>query len=83
MPNKKFSERLNRELDNLEVPLLINERIAVLAKLINIPKFKAEAFLNGNQLPDIILLDALALELDVNGDWLIGRSELRLREMSD
>ncbi len=48
MLNKRFSERLNKELDGIGVPETTRERIEVLAKLIKIPRFKAEAFLNGN-----------------------------------
>lgn len=46
MLNKRFSERLNKELDNIGVPEATAERIEILSKLIKIPKFKAEALLN-------------------------------------
>lgn len=75
MLNKRFSERLNKELDNIGAPESSIERIEVLAKLIKIPKFKAEALLNGATHPDEALLNALAEELEVNADWLVGKSE--------
>ncbi|KGP63027.1 hypothetical protein EP47_12945 [Legionella norrlandica] len=75
MLNKRFSERLNKELDNIGVPEATAERIEVLSKLIKVPKFKAEALLNGVTSPDEALLKTLAQELEVNADWLIGKSD--------
>lgn len=75
MPNKRFSERLNKELDSIGVPEATPERIEALSKLIKIPRFKAEALLNGNTGPDEALLQILAEELEVNADWLLGKSD--------
>ncbi len=75
MLNKRFSERLNKELDSIGVPESTSERIEVLSKLIKIPKFKAEAFLNGLSNPDEALLEILANELEVSPDWLIGKTD--------
>ncbi len=75
MLNKRFSERLNKELDNIGVPETTSERIEILSKLIKVPKFKAEALLNGNTNPDEALLRTLAQELEVNAEWLIGKSD--------
>ena len=75
MLNKRFSERLNKELDNIGVPATSAERIEVLSKLIKVPKFKAEAFLNGAANPDENLLNTLAQEFEVNADWLVGKSD--------
>ncbi|HAT2069637.1 TPA: hypothetical protein ACGYSL_000187 [Legionella pneumophila] len=75
MLNKRFSERLNKELDNIGVPEATAERIEILSKLIKIPKFKAEALLNGITIPDEAILKTLAQELEVNVDWLIGKSD--------
>lgn len=75
MLNKRFSERLNKALDNIEVPEETSERIAILSKLIKVPKFKAEALLSGIANPDTELLNALARELEVNVDWLVGKSD--------
>lgn len=74
MPNRQFSEKLNKELDSIGVPLLQQERIDVFAKLLKVPKFKAEALLNGLTVPDAQLLNKIADELEVNPDWLIGKS---------
>lgn len=80
MSNKHFSERLNKELDNIGVPLSQPERIDVFHKLMKIPKFQAEAILNGIMTPHGELLDHLASELEVNGEWLIGKSEHRSKK---
>lgn len=75
MLNKRFSERLNKGLDNIGAPESHAERIEALSKLLRIPKFKAEALLNGATNPDADLLNALAQELEVSVDWLFGKSE--------
>ncbi|MBA2648238.1 MAG: hypothetical protein H0U75_01345 [Legionella sp.] len=72
MLNKTFSERLNKELDNIEAPEAIAERIEVLSKLLKIPKFKAESLINGIINKDDPILLTLASELEVNVDWLLG-----------
>lgn len=77
MSNRRFSERLNKELDNIGVPERNDERVEVFAKLIKVPRFKAEAILNGTTIIDAPLLDLLAEELEVNADWLIGKSDTR------
>lgn len=77
MPNKQFAERLNKELDSIGVPLLSDERVEVFAKLLKIPKFKAEALLNGLTVPDALLLERLTEELEVSSEWLLGKSEQR------
>lgn len=75
MLNKRFSERLNRELDSIGVPETTQERIDALSKLIKVPKFKAEALLTGMANPDEHLLKTLANELEVDANWLLGRSD--------
>ena len=75
MLNKRFSERLNKELDNIGAPESSAERIEVLSKLVKIPKFKAEALLSGATNPDEKLLNALAQEFEVSADWLVGKSD--------
>lgn len=77
MLNKRFSERLNKELDSIGVPEATPERIEVLSKLVKIPRFKAEALLSGIANPDETLLNILARELEVNADWLIGKSDFK------
>ena len=73
MGNKQFSERLNQELDKMDVPAHSNERIEAFAKLVKIPRFQAEAILNGQIPTDETLLNQIALELEVSGDWLVGK----------
>jgi hypothetical protein len=77
MSNRQFSERLNKELDSIGVPERNDERVEVFAKLIKVPRFKAESILNGTSILDAPLLDLLAEELEVSADWLIGKSDQR------
>lgn len=77
MSNKQFSERLNKELDEIGVPERSDERVEVFAKLIKVPKFKAEAILNGNTIIETPLLNILAEELEVSAEWLLGKTDER------
>jgi len=80
MGNKQFAERLNRELDAIGVPLRSDERIGVFAKLLKVPRFKAEAYLNGITVPEPKLINALAEEFEVDAEWLVGKSEHRQKK---
>ena len=75
MLNKRFSERLNKELDGIDAPVATAERIDVLSKLIKVTKYQAEDLLNGAASPDKPLLNALAQVFEVNADWLLGISD--------
>ena len=77
MSNKQFSERLNKELDDIGVPQRNDERVEVFSKLIKVPRFKAEAILNGNTNPEAPLMKLLTDELEVSADWLLGKSDKR------
>jgi len=77
MTNKLFAERLNKELDSIGLPQRSEERIDAFSKLVKVPKFKAEAYLNGITIPDADILSRMAEELEVNSDWLIGKDEPR------
>ena len=74
MSNRQFSERLNKALDDIGVPERLDERIGIFAKLIKVPRFKAEAILNGNMMIDESLLTLITEELDVNAEWLQGKN---------
>lgn len=80
MPHKQFAERLNRELDNIGVPMQGDERIDAFAKLVKIPKFKAQAILNGISMPNQELLEIIASELELNPEWLTGVSDNKLHK---
>ncbi|HHT0593355.1 TPA: hypothetical protein ACTXXA_002268 [Legionella anisa] len=71
MSNKKLTERLNQELDELGVPALMTERVQVCSKLFQLPKFKIEALLYGVAL-DSNSMQRIANELEVSMDWLFG-----------
>ena len=75
MTHRLFAERLNRELDNIDVPSREDERIEAFSKMFHIPKFKAEALLHGISLPDESLLESIAQELEVNPNWLVGKTD--------
>lgn len=75
MANKRFSERLNGELDDIGVPQYSSERVDIVAKLLKVPRFKAEALLNGAVRPDPNLLNTIAEELEVDAEWLLGKTD--------
>ncbi|MDR3503215.1 MAG: hypothetical protein P4L79_11615 [Legionella sp.] len=75
MSNKKLTERLNHELDELGVPSLMTERVQVCSKLFELPKFKIEALLNGVIALDAYAMKKIADELEVSFDWLCGKSK--------
>ena len=83
MTNKLFADRLNKELDAIGVPQRSEERIDAFSKLVKVPKFKAEAFLNGITVPDAELLTRIAEELEVSSDWLIGKDEPRHKKKQE
>lgn len=70
MSNKKLTERLHNELDELGVPTLMTERVQVCSKLFNLPKFKIEALLCGVVAFDSSDQQKIADELEVSKDWL-------------
>ncbi|KTD06676.1 hypothetical protein Lgra_2514 [Legionella gratiana] len=75
MSNKKLTERLNSELDELGVPALMTERVHVCATLFQVPKFKIEALLNGVVVLDSNSMQKIANELEVSIDWLMGKAQ--------
>ncbi|MBP6918155.1 MAG: hypothetical protein KBB94_04510 [Legionellaceae bacterium] len=75
MSNRLFSERLNAELDEIGMPQRVDERIETFAKFIDLPKFKAQAVLNGTTIPDEQVLALLARQLEVNVLWLLGKAD--------
>ena len=75
MTNRRFSERLNQSLDDIGMPAHLSERIDAFAKWIDRPRYKAEAILNGQVLPEKELLTLLATELEVSEAWLLGQSD--------
>ncbi len=75
MNTRMFAERLNQGLDEIGVPTLLSERIDVFSKLLDVPKFKAEAILNGRFIIDHEILEQIAKELEVSPDWLLGEED--------
>lgn len=74
MSNKKLTERLNCELDELGVPALMTERVQACSKMFELPKYKIEALLHGVAL-DGTTMQRIAEELEVSPDWLFGGTE--------
>lgn len=70
---KHFSEQLNRALDDLDVPILMRERASALCKMLDIPKQQAYSLLEGHAVPDDELLQRIAMELEVEPEWLLGQ----------
>jgi hypothetical protein len=79
MRNKKLTERLNNELDELGVPALMTERVQVCSKLFKLSKFKIEALLHGVIAFDSETMKRIADELDVSIDWLVGNPQRKTK----
>ena len=69
---KHFAEKLNHCLDETGAPLQMRERAVILSKMLVIPKQLAWALLEGQQIPDLNLLQKIASEFDVDPTWLTG-----------
>ncbi len=74
MSNKKLTERLNNELNSIGVPEAMLQRIQACSKMFKLPKSKVEALLYGMTPFDSEAIEKIAVELEVNKDWLIGYS---------
>lgn len=72
MFNKQFSERINQELDKIDFPRQLDERIEALSKLLHVSRFKAETILGGHIPTDAELIDKIVHELEVDRKWLLG-----------
>ncbi|OGV27996.1 MAG: hypothetical protein A3F18_04905 [Legionellales bacterium RIFCSPHIGHO2_12_FULL_37_14] len=70
MNPKLFAQRLNQELDQIDFPTRMDERVEAFAKLMDIPRFKAESFLSGAAIPDTELLTRIADELEISVESL-------------
>ncbi len=70
MSKKQFAERLNLALDEIGAPTAYLERIEALAKLLKVHKFKAEALVNGELMPDESLRTLICNELDIKKEDL-------------
>ena len=75
MSNRVFVERLQGCLDEIGLPEPQSERLEAFAKLLSVPRFKAEAILGGHILSDDPLISELAEELEVSVAWLSGKEE--------
>jgi hypothetical protein len=73
MPNRYLSERLNRELDAIGVPSMMQERVSAVAKIFKLPKFQAEALINGGFCKEDTI-NLVAEELEVSPHWLLGKA---------
>ena len=77
MSNRIFAERLNAELDDIGMPQRVDERIETFSKFIELPRFKAQAVLNGIEIPNEEVLAFLANQLEVSVAWLLGKNDDR------
>jgi hypothetical protein len=70
---KYFAQRLNDCLDETGAPAQVRERVAILSKMLNLPKQQAWGFLEGLQLPNSEQLAQIATEFEVEVNWLSGK----------
>jgi hypothetical protein len=74
-PGKRFAEQLNKNLDDLDMPIPIRERAGLLSKMLDIPKQLAWNLLEGNVIPDENLLQRIATELEIESSMLFEPEE--------
>ncbi len=67
-----FAERLNHCLDETDAPSSSRERATILSKMLDIPKHTAWGLVEGQQMPDIDLMQQIANEFEVDPKWLAG-----------
>ncbi|MDR3491744.1 MAG: hypothetical protein P4M12_06835 [Gammaproteobacteria bacterium] len=72
---KDFAERLNKCLDELNMPVNSRERSVMLSKMLDIPKQQAWSLIEGQLIPNDVLLQQIADELEVETDWLQGKKK--------
>lgn len=72
---KHFALRLNKCLDELDMPVTTRERAALFGKMLDIPKQQVWSWLEGHTLPTDAELQQIAAELDVDAEWLMKKSE--------
>lgn len=75
MSNKKLYERLNIELDAIGVPSAINQRVQACSKMFGIPKCKIASLLDGVVAAHTPFIETIARELEVDKNWLLGRTD--------
>lgn len=79
MSNKKFTEGLNTELDDLGVPEYMLQRVHACSRMFKLPKSKVQALLYGMNTFDQQAIEKISIELEVNKDWLLGYSNERTK----
>lgn len=75
--NRNFLERLHKQLDSIGLPLDELERSKVFAKLFKVNKPLSSSILAGRMMPNAELLQAIANELEVSPDWLLGHDKAK------
>lgn len=75
MNSKVFSQRFNRELALLGFPEEIAEKTKAVAKVFNVNRHLANAYIFGNLLPEAERLDKMAEILEVCPKWLSGMTD--------
>lgn len=75
MNSKVFSQRFNRELMALGFPEDLAEKIKAVAKVFNVTRHLANAFIFGQVLPNREQLDKIAEILEVCPLWLSGTTD--------
>jgi hypothetical protein len=63
---KQLAVQVNKTLNDLGVPMNNRERASILSKMLDITKQQAWSLLEGSILPDSILLNKIASELEID-----------------
>jgi hypothetical protein len=69
---KSFSAKLNKCLDDLDVPENPRERASILSKMLDLPRQQAWGLIEGTLVPDEDLAARIAEEMEVELEWLFG-----------
>lgn len=70
---RQFADKLNHCLDDMDAPKGDRERAGILSKLIGIPRHISHSLLQGHKMPEDELIERLAIEFDVETQYLCGR----------
>lgn len=64
--NKTLAVQLNKQLDGLGITTMKRQRVAILSKILDIPRQDAWSLLDGNTVSSTDVLKRVAVEFDID-----------------